>query len=458
MTDQWLSAERIVRVVRRRRLKRSLASSAVVLAIVGTTVGLSTNASDGKQHSLHVAIQPGSSVGERLPGAIQLVGKTTPLTKVDPKATAAVADADTALAIALLHHSDLLRDENSANISTSPFSLFVALAMLENGARGATAAGIAKALQASGLDMSTQNVGLAQLISTLGQQATDDKITLETANSLWQQEGFPIKPAFLSTLSTFFHAGVWQTDFAQHNAEAIAALNAWTSEKTHGKITKLFDGLDRATVLVLTNALYFHAAWQVPFDPAETRPIRFHAAGDGAETAQFMHGPAVGVDTGTYRATAIPYLGGQFEAVAVMPDSGSLTNFVQGLSAADLDDITEKADSGSKVSLFLPKFTTTATIRLIPALGALGMHFGGDFSGIAAASDLKVDQVVQRVFLGVGEDGTTAAAVTGISAVASAAHAEPNPLFFDHPFLFLIRDKVSGAVLFASEINDPTSK
>ena len=467
MTQQWHSSDRIQTIVRRRRLRRSLVSGIAVVAVAGVTVGVATAGGPARPSHLArprsqpVVIVPGSHVGERLPGAIELVGNSTPLPS-DPAATAAVSQASAALTLKLLQHAGELKDENgSANVSTSPYSLFVALAMIENGARGETATQIAGAIQASGIDMTTQNQGLAELTSALGSDASRSGITLESANSLWQQQGFPLKPSFLSTIATYYQAGVWQTDFANHNAQALAAIDHWTSAKTHGKITKLFNSLDPTTVLVLANALYFHAAWETPFDPAETTPQPFTTSTGKQVTASFMTGdPVQAVKTDGYQAAVLPYTGGSFEAVAIMPTTTSLPKTIENLSQSRLADMIKSVEAApATAGISMPKFTTTASVDLRPVLTSLGMgsEFGrGDFSGLSTEAT-TIDQVRQRVYLGVGEAGTTAAAVTGGAMIGASVRVLAEPLRFDHPFLFLIRDKVTGAILFASEINDPTS-
>lgn len=458
MSQNWHSSEQIQRIVRRRRWRRSLAAGVAVVALAGTAVGIS--ASDSPHHPAPLAIAPTTRVGDRIDGSVELVADASPLPSADARATQAVAQADVALAVAMLQHADLLKDDlGGANVSTSPLSLYLALGMVANGARGATASEIERALQASGIDLATQNLGLEQLTSAMASSARQHEITLETANSLWQQQGFVVKPAFLTAMASYFHAGVWQTDFAGHPAQAVSALNQWTSEHTHGKITRLFDQLDPSTVLVLANALYFHAAWQVPFDPAETRPTQFTSAAGQPVTVPFMQGDAAGLRTATYQATALPYNGGRFEALAVMPTTSSLSAFVGTLSAARLAEIATRADASAPTGLMLPKFTVTTSMNLVPALEGLGMRTafaaGADFSGISATGT-SIDQARQRVYLDVGEAGTTAAAVTGFGFAASAINTRQG-LTYDHPFLFLIRDRVSGAVLFASEVNDPSS-
>ncbi len=216
------------------------------------------------------------------------------------------------------------------------------------------------------------------------------------------------------------------------------AINAWTKQQTHGKITKLFDRLDPSTVLVLANAIYFHAAWARAFSPDDTVPGLFTTASGEQVDTKFMTGPVTDVaQTPDYAAAQIPYRGNRFAALAV----GQLS---------DTDALVK-----------LPRFTTRSTMDLVPTLKALGMGAafdGADLSGLTPSRGLSVDQVVQRVYLGVGEKGTTAAAVTGISVIPLSTTGGGQPeIVFDHPFLFLVRDTTTGAILFASEINDPTA-
>ena len=231
------------------------------------------------------------------------------------------------------------------------------------------------------------------------------------------------------------------------------------SAQTHGKISKLFDDLDPSTVLVLANAVYFHADWETQFNKAETRPGSFTTAGGAQVNVDYMNGGAglQGAVTDDYQAVQLPYTGGRFAALAVMPTRTSLTDFIGSLTPGKLDGITAGLQNGLSASM--PRFTTTSKLDLKPVLQTLGMDqaFTGsaDFSALSS-QPTAVDQVIQRDYLSVGEFGTTAAAVTGVGMVPTFVPVGPNVLL-DHPFLFLIRDTQTGAILFASEITDPSA-
>ncbi|WP_375476872.1 serpin family protein [uncultured Jatrophihabitans sp.] len=451
----WQPGDVVRATARRRRNRRALGAAALVVALAagGTAIELR----GGSPAPVPLAAPPrGVHVAARLDGAQQLVADSTPLVQPDAAAVGPVVAAEQRLTLALLHKLG-----SSGNTSVSPLSLYVTLGMLQNGARGETAAQIAAALQATGLSTALQNAGLSALSAELAGAAKQAAITFSSANSLWQQNGFPVRPQFLQMLAAYYSTGVWQTDFAGHNAQAVAALNRWTSEHTHGKITKLFDSLDPSTVLVLANALYFHAKWATPFDAGETTPMTFTTGSGRRVTAKFMTGDQTfpTAVTGAYQAVQLPYQGGRYAALAVMPTHESLTSFTAGLSASALQTIGASLKNGGAV-VSLPRFTTTSTIPLNAPLKALGMRKAFD-SGSADLSGLSaeptyVDQVLQRVYLSVGEKGTTAAAATGIAVSASAGRAGP-VVALDHPFLFLVRDTKTGAILFASEIQDPTA-
>jgi serine protease inhibitor len=448
----WRPADTVRRAVVLRRRRRAIGAGVVVVLATTTAIALTT--SGGTTRTPRAVPSGPVQTGGRIDGAVQLVADTAPITASDPSAIDRVVAAEQRLSLALLDKLD-----DGTNVSVSPASLYLALGMLQNGARGQTADEISKALQASGLGTADQNVGLAGLTAELSAAAARDGITLDSANSLWQQRGFEVRPQFLAALAAYYRTGVWQVDYRRDMSGALRAIDEWTSQQTHGKITKLFDDLDPWTVLVIANAIYFHAAWATPFDKNETVDGQFTIANGTRVEAKFMSGGAglQGAVTDDYQAVQLPYKGGRFAALAVMPTSGSLGDFVGRLTPSRISSIITKVQPGVPVEL--PRFTTTAKIDMKPVLQALGMTTAfsdiADFSGLSSEAT-EVDQVMQRVYVGVGEKGTTAAAVTGISMNASSARAGPS-VVLDHPFLFLVRDTKTGAILFASEVQDPTA-
>jgi serpin B len=453
VTTGWRAPDTVRRAaVRRARARWATAAGVLLVGAVAAALSVGGGTAGRPSARLHL---PGSVHTVSGPdGSVQLVADVNPVTTASPSAVDAVVAAEQRLSLALLKQVG-----DGSNVTVSPASLYFALGMLQNGARGATADEISKALQASGLPAAEQNAGLAALTHDLATAAAKDGIDLASANSLWQQRGFTVKKAFLAALAAYYQSGVWQVDFAHHMTDALSAIDAWTSDHTHGKITKLFDSLDPATVLVLANAVYFHAAWQTAFDKAQTEPGAFTTGNGGRVTAQFMSGgPGLtAVSTKDYQAVELPYRGGRFAALAIMPANGSLTDFVTSLTPDMISSIAGATAPGLSVSM--PRFTTTSKLDLKGALEALGMQqaFSGaaDFSGLSSEAT-AVDQVIQRDYLQVGEYGTTAAAVTGIGMVPLSLHAGPQ-VQLDHPFLFLVRDTHTGAILFASEITDPTA-
>lgn len=452
VTSGWRAPDTVRRRSVRRRRTRWTAGTAVVLtAAIATAVSLV----GGSPHSQVTTPLGGVVRSISGPhGSTQLVANTTPVSTIDQSNLAAVVAAEQRLSLALLNQIG-----DGSNVTVSPASLYLALGMLQNGARGQTADQIATALQANGISTADQNAGLAALTNELRAAAAKDGIAFDSANSLWQQKDFEVKRQFLDALAAYYRTGIWQVDYAHHMDDALAALNAWASDKTHGKITRLFDSLDPATVLVLANAIYFHAAWQTPFDKDSTRAGTFTTSDGRQVRVKFMSGgPGLqGAITDDYQALGLPYTGGRFEALAVMPTHGSLPDFIASLTPGKINTIASDLNSGLSVSM--PRFTTTSTIDLKPVLEALGMQqaFGdsADLSGLGDESTM-VDQVIQRDYLGVGELGTTAAAVTGISIMPTSATPGP-AIALDHPFLFLVRDTQTGAILFASEITDPSA-
>lgn len=439
--------------------RRRAAAIAVPLVAALTLGACSSGSSPAPSPSLSAPVPakgqpPGVAVVAQLGSAQELRAPTAKVPGADP---GAIAAAEQAFSLALLAKSAT----GTGNTTVSPASLAAVLAMLQQGARGQTAQQIAAALHVPG--MSAAEVGAAwhALATAWNSDAAAGHIDLATANSLWQQKGFRLEPAFLRALASYFDAGVWQADFAGDMPGALDAINRWTSANTHGKITKLFDSLPAQTQLVLADAVYFKAAWQTPFEGSDTAPATFTTAAGTSVRTPFMNASTVlpAARTSTYDAVELPYRGGRFSALAVMPTQQSLRDFVAGLTSDRLAAIVSGL-SGQAVALALPKFTTTSTLELNSVLQQLGISAafgdGADFSGITS-SPLKISEVLQRSYLKVAEKGTEAAAVTGAVLVPTAVPAAQNRITLDHPFLFLIRDNTTGAILFASEINNPAA-
>ena len=439
-------------IARRRTMtRRSLFGLAGLVAAGGVADALWPRGSAGRnEHAPPLA--GGLHVNDRSGAAVQLVADTHPL-------STSASDAIPIARAEQLFALDLLRamPADTSNLVLSPSSLATALAMLQIGARGSTASEIAGVLHTAGLSARQQAAGWAALTEL---QADDSGSVLESANSVWQQRGLTLRAAYMSALAQYFRTGVWQVDFAHDLAGATSAINGWVTSHTHGKITKLFDGgdIDQSTVLVLANAEYFKAAWQYKFDPNLTHDAAFHRADGSQVSVPFMNykGQLASTTTSQYQAAQLPYSGGRFAAQVIMPTHGTLPDLLRSLTPDDFATIANAPVIGDR-QLLLPKFTAQTYTHLNSALQQMGMHtafsVAADFSPMSP-TPLMVQTVAQRDYLKVDEDGTEAAAVTGIGMQPTAMVPTPT---FDHPFLFLVRDTSTGAILFAGQIQDPSA-
>jgi serpin B len=397
-------------------------------------------------------------VSSRIGSAVEIVAPGSSSIPNQPDVATKVARAEEDFALRLLRQVDT---NGAGNVTISPWSLAVALAMLENGAHGTTLDQIAHTLGTQALSPGHQDAGWASLVRTLAQQSKASGTALQSADALWLQAGLPMNETFMRSMAAYFQTGVWQVDFAQHLSSAMDAVNKWVAAQTGNKITKLFDprDVDHTTRLVLANAIHFHANWQNPFDPASSRPGTFYGPG-GSTTATYMEETLPGATiTSSYREVRLSYAGGHFQAVAIMPEGQDLKSFVGTLDPARLDRMLSASEQSAAVSL--PRFTTTTYVNLNTTLASMGMPLAfesqADFSAMSPIP-MQVQSVVQRDYLSVGEKGTEAAAATGISVMPTAAHVSAEPtITLDHPFIFLIRDVTSGTILFSSLIQSPAA-
>jgi serpin B len=361
---------------------------------------------------------------------------------------------------------DLLRRLPPGNLVFSPDSIETALAMAGEGARGQTAAQIARVTH---LPSPAAFVGLGALQADLALESAatakgdPQAPRLAIANGLFVQEGFALQPQFLAGLQSGFGAVPQTENFQTRNAEAVQAVNEWGSAHTEGLIPQVVSSLRPETRLVLANAVYLDAKWADPFEARATSPASFHAPG-GASQVPFMHETAslpYAAGRG-YRAVELPYRSSTLSLLLVMPQGRSLARMQRGLTIAGLDRIARRLRTRA-VTLSLPKFHVHfQEEHLAEPLKALGMTLpfseaGADFSGMSSCRCLHIGEVAHVADIRVAEEGTVAAAVTVVVAEALSArtHVRP-PVRFDadRPFLFFLRDDRTGAVLFAGRLTD----
>ena len=367
---------------------------------------------------------------------------------------------------------DLVRAAGAGNVVISPASVWEALAMTHQGARGETATEIAGVLGMP--DDRVAIAGAAEALRASLAEAKGTAITLDVANRLWTQRGKALEAEFTAALEQRFGAGAGLVDFAAAPEAARGEINGWVSAHTAAKIPELLSAgaITPLTRLVLTNAVYLKAPWAEPFAKSATRPEPFSLAPGNTVDLPFMHrsGRLVAgrVGAGAEAATVceIPYAGHRLTMVIVVPDAVDGLDEVLG----ELDDdwrTTWAAGQGDvrprPVELALPKWTARKPLGLNDALKSLGMRqaFDGsaaDLSGIDGTRDLFVSDVVHEGFVEVSEEGTEAAAATGVViGVRSMAPSRDEPLAVkaDRPFAWAIVDRETGAVLFAGTVVDP---
>ncbi len=374
----------------------------------------------------------------------------------------ALVTGNTAFATRL--HAELRSEPG--NLFYSPHSISVALGMTYAGARGGTETEMAQALsfQLPQPDLHPAFNQLDLALSSRGQGASGadgQPFRLRVRNALFAQEGFELLPDFLDALAVNYGAGVSLLDFIEATEEARRTINEWVEDVTEGRIPELIPPgiLTANTVLVLTNAVYFNASWASPFEPSSTADGAFTTPSGPATVPMMKKVEELGyAETANYQAVALPYDGDELDMVVVVPTAGTFDSFEASFDAAQLESIVGSL-SPVTVDLSLPRFETRFKASLVESLSALGMPsaFSGeaDLSGMNGRRDLFIQDVIHEAFVKVDESGTEAAAATAVIVGRTSAPIQQAVLTVDRPFLFLIRDRQTGAVVFMGRIVDP---
>ncbi|MEX0785174.1 MAG: serpin family protein [Dehalococcoidia bacterium] len=360
-----------------------------------------------------------------------------------------------------------LLSAGDGNLFLSPYSISAALAMTYTGARGETELEMAQALSfllpQSSLHSAFNALDLALTAEPeLTEEQTGDPLQISIANAIWGEQTYEFLPAFLDTLAENYGAGLQLLDFIGNYEAARRTINAWVSDQTEERIPELLEEgtLDDLTRLVLTNAIYFKASWLRPFPTEGTRDGAFHLL-DGSEVqTPMMHlndrmgyGEVDGVEV-----VPLPYEGGAYAMYALLPPEGEFATFEASLDAERVDSIIDGIGD-AMVDLTMPRFEFDSSFDLPETLKELGMvsAFGeADFSGMDGTRNLYITDVVHKAFVAVDEEGTEAAAATGV-VVGDVSAPEQVELALDRPFLFLIRHIDTGTILFLGRVLDPTA-
>jgi serine protease inhibitor len=401
-------------------------------------------------HSLLAALASATILTNCSPNAVNTPPPTRPLTRSE----AAIVTADNTFGLDLFRQ--LEREKRGENVFISPLSISMALGMTLNGARGATLDSMRSTLALHGLGQEEINGSYRTLIDLL--HGLDPRVTFEIANSIWYRPELAVLPAFIDANRTSFDAEVTPLDFTAPDAKD--RINGWVSSKTHGRIPTIVDEIPRDAVMYLINALYFKGSWATQFDPDSTQRGEFTRL-DGSKKPvdlMFRSGRFSYHENPQYQVVDLPYGFDRYSMTVILPKPGvDVNTVVNALDNGSWTSMTASLDSAAGM-IFLPKMKLEWKESLNEWLKRMGMSIAfddrADFTGIDANGGLAISDVRHKTFVEINEEGTEAAAVTSVEISRTSV-----PLLFtmrmDRPFIFAIREKTSGTIMFIGKVVDP---
>lgn len=366
------------------------------------------------------------------------------------------------------------------NLFLSPYSISTALSMTHAGANGRTAEQMAEVLHLPQVLLRMMcgtednivgetvpqwvHTAFGKIIKDLNARGKKGGYELRVANALWGQKGYAFLDEFLELIEANYDGRLSEVDFAAATEKARKTINAWVEKKTNNKIKELIKPgvLNRLTRLVLTNAIYFKGNWDVQFKKNRTHPAPFTLANGSKVSVPMMNQKErfKYMETEDFQALELPYVDNELSMVIFLPKrTDGLADFEKTLTAEKLSERLNKLNK-REVIVSIPKFKMTSQFSLASVLKSMGMADAfvpdvADFSGMNGKRDLFIQAVIHKAFVEVNEEGTEAAAATGVVIGITSMPARPPVFRADHPFLFLIRDNLSGSILFVGRVMDP---
>ncbi len=358
-----------------------------------------------------------------------------------------------------------LLDANNGNLFYSPYSISVALAMTQAGARGSTLAQMNSALHFTLSGESLHQAFNALQLALASRQANANQpdvkdYQLNIANSTWGQSGYKFMQGYLDLLAENYGAGMRLVDFKADPEKARQLINDWVAQQTAQKIKDLIPqgSINDLTRLVLANAIYFNAGWLHTFDAAKTQNGSFtNLDGKQASTPMMNQQAIFGYTRGSgYQAIELPYSGDKLSMLVLLPDAGQFAAVQKTLDPALLGSILKDLKPAS-VALVLPKYKVESSFAVDEMLKKLGMTDAfdpakADLSGMDGTTSLYISKVLHKSYVSVDEKGTEAAAATAVMIGVTSMPAEVVDLKIDRPFIFVIRDTESGSILFIGQV------
>ncbi len=350
------------------------------------------------------------------------------------------------------------------NLFLSPYSISTALAMTYAGAQEQTAEQMAQALNFS-LPQAHLHGAFGYLIKQINRQAEAGDYDLSVANALWLQQDYEFLATYLGLVSAHYEAALERVDFVRQTEPSRQRINDWVARQTEGKIEDLIPegAVHRLTRLVLTNAIYFKGDWAQQFDPDKTQEADFTVSPDKTVKAPLMHqqDDFRYAQTDTLQILELPYKGKALSMLVLLPDKADgLAALEAKLNAENLSRWQQQMRQ-REVIVYLPRFEITSQFGLSDTLSAMGMPDAftenANFSGMDGTRELFISDVLHKAFVEVNEEGTEAAAATGvIVGITSRSLLQPPIFRADRPFIFLIKDNATGSILFLGRLADPT--
>ncbi len=351
------------------------------------------------------------------------------------------------------------------NVFFSPYSIASAFAMTREGAKGATAAEFDAVF---GFPAPGKGLGESFSAGAAALEAGKGSARLVLANSIWPQKDYKFKPDYLSKLKKSYGAQSAAVDFKKDAEAARKEINDWTGKKTEGRIKDLFPArsLNALTRLVLASAVYFKGSWLHPFEAAMTSDADFFAK-EGAEPVKVKMMAHPGQKKRLYTADELaavldlPYAGGSLSMTAVLPREGKTLAEVEAALSAEKLAAWRAAMQERDVKAFLPRFKFSSKYDLAARLPAMGLKLAftdaADFSGMDGTLDLYVQKAFHQAFVEVNEEGTEAAAATGVAMGLKSIMMDFEVFRADRPFLFLITENRTGLILFIGRVENPAA-